>query len=73
MIRPFIDDQAGIVYTLNLGRSFDTSTDNLTALFEPLPKGVAGNIAPTAKEGVMFANDNQFILYGLVFSIPVRR
>ncbi|KAL1960162.1 hypothetical protein VTO42DRAFT_8705 [Malbranchea cinnamomea] len=56
----------GLIYTLNLGKSFDTSKDNLTSLFETLSKtgGAANNIAPTTADGVMFANDYEFYLYG---------
>ncbi|KAL4745907.1 hypothetical protein BDW72DRAFT_185891 [Aspergillus terricola var. indicus] len=56
----------GLLYTLDLSQSFNTENDNLTALFDTLDKagGIAGNIAPTYHDGVMFANDNMFYLYG---------
>ncbi|KAL4985617.1 hypothetical protein BDW68DRAFT_164778 [Aspergillus falconensis] len=56
----------GLLYTLDLSSSFNTETDNLTELFDTTAKagGVAGNIAPTYQDGVMFANDNMFYLYG---------
>ncbi|KAL6235300.1 hypothetical protein BDW75DRAFT_210074 [Aspergillus navahoensis] len=60
------DNAQGLVYTLDLSASFNTETDNLTALFDTLAKagGIAGNIAPTYHDGVLFANDNMFYLYG---------
>ncbi|PKX88951.1 uncharacterized protein P174DRAFT_471381 [Aspergillus novofumigatus IBT 16806] len=56
----------GLLYYLNLATSFDTTTSNLTALFGNLSKagGIANNIAPTYRDGVMFANDNELYLYG---------
>ncbi|RHZ56808.1 hypothetical protein CDV55_105437 [Aspergillus turcosus] len=56
----------GLLYYLNFATSFDTTTSNLTALFGNLSKagGIANNIAPTYRDGVMFANDNEFYLYG---------
>ncbi|KAL4977164.1 hypothetical protein BDW66DRAFT_40306 [Aspergillus desertorum] len=60
------DNAKGLLYTLDLSSSFNTETDNLTALFDTFAKagGIAGNIAPTYHDGVMFANDNMFYLYG---------
>ncbi|KAF7158140.1 hypothetical protein CNMCM5623_002806 [Aspergillus felis] len=56
----------GLLYYLNLTTSFDTTTSNLTALFGNVSKagGIANNIAPTYRDGVMFANDNELYLYG---------
>ncbi|KAL4767762.1 hypothetical protein BDW60DRAFT_199269 [Aspergillus nidulans var. acristatus] len=56
----------GLLYTLDLSQSFNTENDNLTALFDTFAKagGIGGNIAPTYRDGVMFANDNMFYLYG---------
>ncbi|KAL2823247.1 hypothetical protein BDW59DRAFT_148895 [Aspergillus cavernicola] len=56
----------GLLYYLNLSSSFDTATTNLTSLFGSMQKagGAANNIAPTYQDGVMFANDNMFYLYG---------
>ncbi|PLB37796.1 uncharacterized protein BDW47DRAFT_117778 [Aspergillus candidus] len=55
------------VYYFGLGETFDTSTTNLTALLHVMPTtGVqsAGNLALTYFDGAMFANDEQFYLYG---------
>ncbi|KAF4167415.1 hypothetical protein CNMCM6936_005031 [Aspergillus lentulus] len=56
----------GLLYTLNLATSFDITTSNLTALFGNMSKagGIANNIAPTYRDGAMFANDNELYLYG---------
>lgn len=56
----------GLIYSLQLGQAFDTSKDNLTALFKSMQKaaGAANNIAPNMDDGVMFANDYKFYLYG---------
>ncbi|EAW25695.1 uncharacterized protein NFIA_045140 [Aspergillus fischeri NRRL 181] len=56
----------GLLYYFNLGTSFDTTTSNLTALFGNISKagGIANNIAPTYRDGVMFTNDNELYLYG---------
>lgn len=56
-----------ITYYLNLSSTFNTKTENLTALFGQLEKtgGIEGsNLAPDYNDGVMFANDGMFILYG---------
>jgi hypothetical protein len=56
----------GLVYSLNLGQPFGPTT-NLTALFKGTSKtgGLASNnLAPNYIDGVMFANDDEFILYG---------
>ncbi|PTU23593.1 hypothetical protein P175DRAFT_0476114 [Aspergillus ochraceoroseus IBT 24754] len=60
------DNYGGLLYYLNLSASFDTATTNLTALFGSIPKsgGIANNLAPTYHDGVMFANDDKFYLYG---------
>ncbi|KAL1968405.1 hypothetical protein VTN77DRAFT_1934 [Rasamsonia byssochlamydoides] len=63
---PQEDNIDGLVYTLNLGQPFDQTT-NLTTLFQALNKtgGLASkNTAPTYIDGVMFANDDELILYG---------
>jgi hypothetical protein len=56
----------GLLYYLNLATTFDTTTSNLTALFSNVSKagGIANNISPTYRDGVMFANDNELYLYG---------
>jgi hypothetical protein len=33
--------------------------------------GAASNIAPTYVDGTMFANDNEFYLYGFVCAMPI--
>lgn len=57
----------GFVYKLNFSKPFNT-TDNITALFEILPKGLAGgaasNFAPNYYDGAMLANDHEWYLYG---------
>ncbi|PLB46355.1 hypothetical protein P170DRAFT_438177 [Aspergillus steynii IBT 23096] len=60
------DNQEGKLYYLNLSSTFDTSSDNLTALFGSIPKAgaAANNLAPNYRDGVMFANDDQLYLYG---------
>ncbi|KAL4899214.1 hypothetical protein BDW74DRAFT_183957 [Aspergillus multicolor] len=60
------DNAEGLVYRLPLSSTFNTSSDNLTALFSTFEKGggIAGNLAPTYHDGVMWANDNMFYLYG---------
>ncbi|RWQ98209.1 hypothetical protein C8Q69DRAFT_458087 [Paecilomyces variotii] len=56
----------GLLYTLNLGLPFDNTT-NQTGLLQSMEKAgssASNNIAPNYKDGVMFANDDEFILYG---------
>lgn len=57
----------GLVYKLNFSKPFKI-TDNITALFEILPKGLAGgaanNFAPNYLDGAMLANDHEWYLYG---------
>lgn len=56
----------GLLYTLNLGLPFDNTT-NQTGLLRSMEKAgssASNNIAPNYKDGVMFANDDEFILYG---------
>ncbi|KAL3473693.1 hypothetical protein BJX99DRAFT_272108 [Aspergillus californicus] len=59
------DNRDGLVYYLDLSSSFNATT-NLTSLFGTMEKagGISGNIAPTYQDGVMFANDYGFYLYG---------
>ncbi|KAJ5542070.1 hypothetical protein N7461_008073 [Penicillium sp. DV-2018c] len=55
----------GTIYYLNLTTTFDTSSDFMTILKNTsVAGGAASNIAPTYVEGTMFANDNEFYLYG---------
>ncbi|KAL4914002.1 hypothetical protein BDW62DRAFT_191437 [Aspergillus aurantiobrunneus] len=60
------DNSEGLVYYLNLSSSFNSQTTNFYDLLGNFSKagGIAGNLAPTYEDGVMFANDNQFYLYG---------
>ncbi|OJJ03076.1 hypothetical protein ASPVEDRAFT_134247 [Aspergillus versicolor CBS 583.65] len=61
------ENPGSITHYLNLSSTFNTKTDNLTALFGELDKtgGMTGsNLAPNYNDGVMFANDGIFILYG---------
>ena len=61
-----LDNEDGNLYYLNLSSTFDTSSDNLTALFGSIPKAAsaANNLAPNYRDGVMFSNDEQLYLYG---------
>ncbi|KAJ5144048.1 Galactose oxidase/kelch beta-propeller [Penicillium bovifimosum] len=55
----------GTIYYLNLTTPFDTSSDFMTILKNmSVAGGAASNIAPTYVDGTMFANDNEFYLYG---------
>ncbi|KAL2862472.1 uncharacterized protein BJX67DRAFT_366303 [Aspergillus lucknowensis] len=59
------NNNEGSLYYLNLSSSFNTATTNLTSLFGTIPKlGGNSNLAPTYQDGVMFANDYKFYLYG---------
>ncbi|KAL4939094.1 hypothetical protein BDV06DRAFT_199532 [Aspergillus oleicola] len=55
-----------LIYYLNLSSTFNTQTDNLTALFGSFAKGggIASNLAPTYVDGTLFSNNNKFYLYG---------
>ncbi|KAL9111128.1 MAG: hypothetical protein Q9227_004391 [Pyrenula ochraceoflavens] len=57
---------AGIIYSLNLGMSFDSMTTNFTSIFNSTSKanGAANNIAPNYVDGTMFTNDDELYLYG---------
>ena len=59
-------NQQGFLYYFNFSEPFDTTTTNLTALFQSKPKagGAANNIAPNYIDGTMFANDDELYLYG---------
>lgn len=61
-----IGNGEGLIYTIHLGQAFDTSKDNLTALFNTVEKanGLVNNIAPNMEDGAMFANDYKLYLYG---------
>lgn len=57
---------AGDMYRLNLSKPFDTTSTNLSALLDTLPKagGAGNNIAPNYVDGTMFTNDGELYLYG---------
>ncbi|KAM7203519.1 hypothetical protein V8F33_002139 [Rhypophila sp. PSN 637] len=61
------DNPLGIIFTLNFSKPFKTS-DNITALFEPLSKArggaAANNFAPNYVDGAILANDHEWFLYG---------
>lgn len=61
------DTFEGYVYTLNLGTSFNT-TSNFTTILQnqTVAGGTASNLAPNYIDGVMFSNENEFYLYGFV-------
>lgn len=52
----------GGVYVLNLSRSFNTSSNDFSALFTMLP----GSMAGTYLDGTMFTNNDELYLYGYV-------
>jgi len=57
----------GTVYELSLGLPFDTRATNLTALFTASQKNgsiTSNEIVSSYQDGVMFANDDGYILYG---------
>jgi hypothetical protein len=53
----------GGVYALNLSRSFNTSSNDFSALFTML---VGSNIIGNYVDGTMFANNDELYLYGYV-------
>jgi hypothetical protein len=63
------------MYNLSLTRPFDKQT-NLTGLLQAMAKNggtSTANVNPNYKDGVMFSNNDEFILYGYVFiliSVP---
>lgn len=59
---PGTPTDTGAVYALNLSRSFNTSSNDFSALFTMLP----GSIAGTYVDGTMFANNDALYLYGYV-------
>lgn len=61
------DSFEGYVYTLNLGTSFNASSNFTTVLQnQTVAGGTASNLAPNYIDGVMFSNENEFYLYGFV-------
>ncbi|KPI39834.1 uncharacterized protein AB675_3276 [Cyphellophora attinorum] len=66
---PVVSSNGGVsgeLYRLNLSQPFETSTTNLSALLEPMPKagGQGNNIAPNYIDGTMMTNDGELYLYG---------
>lgn len=54
------------MYSLSLRQSFDQQTST-TALLQSMEKSngvLATNLNPNFEDGIMFANDNELILYG---------
>jgi hypothetical protein len=62
ILLPGFNLDVGGVYALNLSRSFNTSSNNFSALFTMLP----GSMAGTYMDGTMFANNDELYLYGYV-------
>ncbi|OJJ45849.1 hypothetical protein ASPZODRAFT_133721 [Penicilliopsis zonata CBS 506.65] len=55
----------GYIYYLNLSTSFNTSSNFMTVLSNStVAGGAATDIAPNYIDGYMFANDDEFYLYG---------
>ncbi|KAL2002901.1 hypothetical protein VTN02DRAFT_5618 [Thermoascus thermophilus] len=62
-----LDNPNGNVYELSLRLPFDTKSTNLTALFTQLSQTgtlASNGLAPGHRDGVMFANDGEYIVYG---------
>ncbi|KAH8704211.1 hypothetical protein BGW36DRAFT_394341 [Talaromyces proteolyticus] len=60
------DEDGGLMYNLSLSQAFNQQT-NLTSLVQAMAKNggtSTANVNPNYEDGVMFANDNEFILYG---------
>lgn len=57
---------AGDMFRLNFSVPFDTSTTNVSSLFERMSKagGAGNNIAPNYVDGVMLSNNGEMYLYG---------
>lgn len=57
----------GSIYSLNLSTPFHVSSNFMNVLSNTsIAGGAANNIAPNYADGVMFANDYEFYLYGFV-------
>ena len=61
---PVVSSDGGVsgdMYRLNLSRPFSTTTTNLSALLDPVPKagGQGNNIAPNYVDGAMLTNDGE--------------
>ena len=59
-------NMAGDMFRLNLSTPFDTTSTNLSALLEQMPKagGAGNNIAPNYVDGTMMVNYDELYLYG---------
>lgn len=60
-------NREALIYTFDLGSSFNSKTTNITGLFSDLSKSggfAANNIAPNYVDGAILSNDNEYILYG---------
>src|SRR5882757_7891168 len=59
---------AGDMFRLNFSIPFDTTSTNVSGLFERMSKagGAGNNIAPNYVDGTMFTNDGELYLYGSV-------
>ncbi|KAI9840369.1 MAG: hypothetical protein M1837_001670 [Sclerophora amabilis] len=59
------EEDGSILYTINFTQPFNTS-QNATEILRPMEKtaGAANNVAPNYFDGMMFANDHEFFLYG---------
>ena len=53
------------IYYLNLTNPFNTKSDFMMLLSNMSVAGGSASIAPNYVDGTMFANDNEFYLYGL--------
>jgi hypothetical protein len=53
------------IYYLNLTNPFNTKSDFMNLLSNMSVAGGSASIAPNYVDGTMFANDNEFYLYGL--------
>ncbi|KAL2007651.1 hypothetical protein VTN00DRAFT_7633 [Thermoascus crustaceus] len=62
-----LDNRNGNVYELSLRLPFDTKSTNLTKLFTQRSQTgelASSGLAPGYRDGVMFANDGEYIVYG---------
>ncbi|KAJ5653608.1 hypothetical protein N7490_000611 [Penicillium lividum] len=62
---PYYESFQGSIYTFNLSSSFNTSSNFSKVLnLQSITGGAGSNIDPVFIDGVMFANDGEFYLYG---------
>ncbi|KAJ6169578.1 hypothetical protein N7497_002421 [Penicillium chrysogenum] len=62
---PHEADLEATIYYLNLTNPFNTKSDFMKLLSNMSVAGGSASIAPNYVDGTMFANDNEFYLYGL--------